>query len=81
MEVVQAVSPSNLILPSGDLKSGVFDYSLRTESQFNVVQPMGDIIIKIVNGIPIRVRDVARVEDSYQEQTEIIRNNGHTVLF
>ncbi len=77
MQVVQAVSSSNLILPSGDLKTGVFDYSLRTESQFNLVEPMGDIVIKVDNGIPVRVRDVARIEDSFQEQTEVIRNNGN----
>ena len=75
-QITQAVASSNLIVPSGDLKSGVFDYSLKTESQFNVVEPMGDIVIKNVNGVPIRVRDVAFVEDSYQEQTEVIRHNG-----
>jgi CzcA family heavy metal efflux pump len=76
-DVVKAVSASNLILPSGDLKTGVYDYSLKTESQFNLVEPMGDITVKVVGGVPITVRDIARVEDSYQEQTEIIRNNGN----
>ena len=75
-QVSLAVSNSNLIVPSGDLKSGVLDYSLKTESQFNVVDPMGNIVINTVNGVPVRVRDVAYVEDSFQEQTEIVRNNG-----
>ena len=80
-EVINAVSASNLILPSGDLKTGVYDYSLKTESQFNVVEPMGDIVVKIIGGVPVKVRDLARIEDSYQEQTEIIRNNGqHGVI-
>lgn len=75
-QIVQAIQNSNLILPSGELKSGVFDYSLKTESQFNVVEPMGDIIIKNVNNVPLRIRDVARIEDTYQEQTRLIRTNG-----
>lgn len=74
--VTEAIANSNLIVPSGEIKSGVFDYSLKTESQFNIVEPMGNIIIKTANGIPIRIKDVGSVEDSYQEQTEIIRNNG-----
>jgi multidrug efflux pump subunit AcrB len=42
---------------------------------------MGDIVVKIVGGTPIKVRDIARVEDSYQEQTQIIRTNGkHGVI-
>ncbi len=75
-DVTLAISSSNLIVPSGDLKSGVFDYSLKTESQFNIVEPIGNVVIKNMNGIPIRIRDVAYVEDSFQEQTEVIRNNG-----
>jgi len=72
-KVVTAVQNSNLIVPSGDLKSGVFDYSLKTESLFNLVQPIGDIVLSDTGGVPVRIRDVARVEDSYQEQTESIR--------
>ncbi|MCE1187543.1 MAG: efflux RND transporter permease subunit [Ignavibacteria bacterium] len=80
-QVSQAISTSNLIVPSGDLKSGVFDYSLKTESQFNVVEPMGNIVVKTVNGVAVRVRDIASVQDAFQEQTELIRNNGkHGVI-
>ncbi len=75
-QVINAVQASNLILPSGELKSGVYDYSLKTESQFNLVEPIGDIILNMVNEVPVKIRDVARIEDSYQEQTEVIRNNG-----
>jgi multidrug efflux pump subunit AcrB len=45
-QVVTAISSSNLIMPSGDIKTGVFDFSLKTESQFNLVQPMADVVIK-----------------------------------
>lgn len=75
--VFDAVANANLTIPSGDLKTGKFDYSLKTESLFNVVKPMEDIVIRTVNGVPIRVRDVGKVEDSYQEQTELIRINGN----
>jgi CzcA family heavy metal efflux pump len=75
-QVVQAIQNSNLILPSGALKSGVYDYSLRTESQFNVVEPMGDIIITTIDNVPIRVRDIAGVADSFEQQTRLIRTNG-----
>ena len=72
-KIVTAVQNSNLIEPSGDLKSGVFDYSLKTESLFNLVQPIGDIVLEDTGGVPVRVRDIAKVEDSYQEPTETIR--------
>ncbi len=75
-KVITAVQNSNLIVPSGDLKSGVFDYALKTESLFNLVQPIGDIVLADTGGVPVRIRDVGRVEDSYQEQTETIRVDG-----
>ncbi len=75
-DVTSAVAQSNLIIPSGDLKTGVFDYSLTTESQYNVVQPMENLVVKVINGVPIRVKDIGYVEDSYQEQTEVVRVNG-----
>jgi hydrophobe/amphiphile efflux-1 (HAE1) family protein len=71
-----AVANSNLIMPSGDLKTGPFDYTLKTESRFNVVKPMEDLVVKSVNNVPIRIKDIGYVEDSYQEQTEIVRVNG-----
>ncbi|MCL5268602.1 MAG: efflux RND transporter permease subunit [Bacteroidetes bacterium] len=74
--VTQAVANSNLILPSGDLKTGVYDYSLTTESQFNLVKPMDNIVVEDVNGDPITIGDIGKVEDSYQEQTEVLRVNG-----
>ncbi|MBI1804544.1 MAG: efflux RND transporter permease subunit [Ignavibacteriae bacterium] len=74
--VLNAIASSNMIIPSGDLKTGKLDYSLKTETRFNVVKPIEDVVIKTVDGVPIRIRDVAKVEDSYQEQTEIIRING-----
>lgn len=74
--VLNAVANSNIVFPSGNLRTGQFDYSLKTESRFNVVKPMEDIVIRTVNGVPIRIKDVAAVEDSYQEETQIIRING-----
>jgi len=41
-----------------------------------VVQPMENVVVKTVNSVPIRVRDISSVEDSYQEETELIRING-----
>jgi CzcA family heavy metal efflux pump len=74
--VLTAIANSNLTLPSGDLKSGPFDYALKTESRFNVVRPMQNIVVKTVAGVPIPISAIGTVEDSYKEQTEIVRING-----
>lgn len=78
--VMNAIASSNLIIPSGNLRTGPYDYSLKTESRFNVVQPIENIVLRSVNGVPVRIKDIGHVEDSYQEQTEIVRINGQPGL-
>lgn len=78
--VLAAIANANVIVPSGDIKAGPFDYSLKTESRFNLVAPMENIVVKMVAGVPIRIRAIGRVEDSYQEQTQLTRINGHPGL-
>ena len=39
-------------------------------------KPMGNVVVRNTNGTVIRLKDVAYIEDSYMEQTEVIRTNG-----
>jgi CzcA family heavy metal efflux pump len=78
--VIQAVQQSNLIIPSGDIKAGPFDYRVFTETQFSLVKPMEDIIVTNIRKQPVYIRDVAKVEDDFQDQTNIIRVNGQPAV-
>jgi multidrug efflux pump subunit AcrB len=78
--VIQAVQQANLILPSGDIKAGPFDYRLFTETQFSVVKPIENIIVSNVRKMPVYIRDVAEVRDDFQEQTNLIRVNGQPAV-
>jgi CzcA family heavy metal efflux pump len=78
--IIQAVAQANLILPSGDIKAGPFDYRLFTETQFSLVKPIEDIIVSNVRKQPVYIRDVAEVRDDFQEQTNIIRVNGQPAV-
>jgi len=79
--VINAVADSNLILASGDLKTGTLDYNVFTNNQFDVVKPMEDIVVRTVNGVPIHLKDIGRVTDSYQTQTSIVRMNGQKAVY
>lgn len=80
-DVVHAVADANLILASGDLKTGTLDYNVFTNNQFDIVKPMEDIVVKTVNGVPIHLKDIGRVSDSYQTQTSIVRMNGQKAVY
>ena len=74
--VINAIASANMIIPSGNLRTGKFDYALKTESRFNLIKPMENIVLRNQNGVLLKIKDVGRVEDSYQEQTELVRING-----
>jgi CzcA family heavy metal efflux pump len=78
--IVEAVQQANLILPSGDIKAGPFDYRLFTETQFSVVKPIENIIVSNIRRQPVYIRDVAQVRDDYEEQTNLVRVNGQPAV-
>src|SRR5262245_22975626 len=80
-EVARAVNDANFLLPSGDVKLGTLDYNVFTNNQFSIVEPMEDIVVRRVDGKPIRVRDLGRVEDSAETQQSIVRVNGERAVY
>jgi len=78
--VIQAVQQANLILPSGNIKTGPYDYRLFTETQFSLVRPIENIIISNVRRQPVYIRDIGEVKDDFQDQTNLIRVNGQPAV-
>ena len=81
MDVIMAVTNANFILPSGDIKINNLDYNLFTTNQFTTVPPMNNIVVKVVNGVPIHIGDVGQVLDAAQTQTNIARVNGKSGVY
>jgi len=76
IDVVNAVNAQNLILPAGTSKIGKFEYDVDLNGSPPTVEAFNDFPIKVVNGTPIYVRDVAHVRDGYAPQTNIVRQDG-----
>jgi multidrug efflux pump subunit AcrB len=82
MDVVRAVNNANLILPSGDVKIGPYDYTLFTNSQFRNVPDINGIPLKTAaNGSMVRVGDIGHAEDANQIQNNIVQVNGQRSAF
>lgn len=75
-EVSAAINVQNVILPAGSAKIGDREYSVRLNGSPDVVRALNDIPVKIVDGTPVYLRDVANVRDGYAVQTNIVRHNG-----
>ena len=75
-DVVNAVSAQNLILPSGTMKVGPFEYQVETNSAPDSLAALNDLPIKEVNGAIVYIHDVAHVRDGFPPQTNIVRVDG-----
>src|SRR5436190_11826211 len=76
VDVVNAMSAQNLILPSGTAKIGPLEYQVELNASPATVAELNDIPIKTVNGATIYMRDVAHVRDGFTPQTNIVRQDG-----
>ena len=76
VDVVNAISAQNLILPSGTVKLGSLEHQVELNASPQTVAELNDLPIKTENGTTIYIRDVAHVRDGSQPQTNIVRQDG-----
>ncbi len=79
-DVEDAIRRSNLELPAGRIESQQREFSVT--SQTDLVRPaqFGEIVVKNVNGFPVKIRDVARVEEGAADERSSVRLNGRQAI-
>jgi CzcA family heavy metal efflux pump len=76
LDVVNAISAQNLILPAGTAKIGAFEYNVDMNGSPTTIKGLNDLPIKTVGTSTIYIRDVAFVRDGFPPQTNIVRVDG-----
>ena len=75
-DVSAAMGQQNLILPAGNAEFGDRDYQVKLNSSPRTVKELNDLPIKIVNGAPVYMKDVAQIRDGSSVQTSMVRVDG-----
>jgi len=77
LDVVNAISVQNLILPTGTSKIGSREYDVSIPNAApQTIADLNRIPIKTIGGTTIYIKDVAWVRDGFPPQTNIVRVNG-----
>lgn len=80
-DVARALQSQNADIPGGRMDQGAQSVTLRTRGRLESIDAFGDVVLREVAGHPIRLRDVARVEDGMAEpRTQASVNGEPTVL-
>jgi CzcA family heavy metal efflux pump len=75
-DIAKAVAQSNALLPSGEFISPKFDANVYTNAIPKQVSAIGDAAVKVTDGKPVLIRDVAKVEDGGSPATQDVTING-----
>src|SRR5205085_1005155 len=76
VDVVNAISAQNLILPSGTAKLGPLEQQVSLNASPQTIDELNDLPIKTVSGVTIYVHDVAHVRDGFSPQLNVVRQDG-----
>ena len=76
VDIVNAISAQNLILPTGTVKLGSLEYTVEMNGSPLTIDGLNDLPVKTVNGATIYMKEVAHIRDGFTPQTNIVRANG-----
>ena len=79
-DVEDAIRRNNLELPAGRIESQQREFSVTSQTELARPAQFSDIVIRTVNGFPVRMRDVARVEESAASDRSRVRLNGRDAI-
>ncbi len=75
-KIIDAVRDENTNIPGGAVEVGRLKYTVRVPGEFSDPSEINDIIVKVVDGKPIYIKDVATVEFGFKDRTSYARQNG-----
>jgi HAE1 family hydrophobic/amphiphilic exporter-1 len=78
--VVAVLRRENVNEPVGPVPEGEFEILLRSQGEFAAVEPMRNIVISTRGGVPVYLKDIAAVEDSFEEVRQAIRVDGSPAI-
>jgi CzcA family heavy metal efflux pump len=79
--VSEAVKAGHKDLPGGNLKGEKRDFMVRTLGRTPEFKDIEEIVVQKHNGVPVRIRDIGRVTDGFEDaQTEVHVNGTSGVI-
>src|SRR5262249_17401765 len=75
-DVRTALARQNIEVPGGRVDQGSRELVLRTLGRLKTEREFNDLIITNRDGYPIRVRDIGRAEDAFEEPRTLARLDG-----
>ncbi|MEQ9504088.1 MAG: efflux RND transporter permease subunit [Deltaproteobacteria bacterium] len=75
-QILSAIRDANLDLPAGKLEAGRLEVTLRAPAEYQSVEEIRQTVVATSNGAAVTLGQIARIHDTYEKLTRIVRVNG-----
>ncbi len=75
-QILSRIREENVNVPAGTIKRGNYEVMIRTPGEYTSLKEVEDTVVAVRDGVPIQLKEIASVEDSWQKVTRIVRING-----
>lgn len=75
-QLTQALQVENMNLPGGRVEEAGKELLIRTTGEFHEVSEIEEVLVPLPQGGAVKVKDLARVEDSHRDLRQHTRMNG-----
>ncbi|MBN9463688.1 MAG: efflux RND transporter permease subunit [Burkholderiales bacterium] len=79
-DVEDALRRQNVELPSGRIESRQREFTVASQSDLQREKEFEEVVVRTVNGYPVRIRDVGRVALAPLDERSIVRFNGRPAI-
>ena len=79
-DLEDALRRSNLEVPAGRIESRLREFNVTAATDLQRPQDFAQVVIRTVNGLPIRIADVARVQQGPVDERSSVRLNGRDAI-
>lgn len=81
LEIIEALQFQNVSIPGGNFYKNKSEYLIRTSGEFETADEVKKVIVRSnTSGNNLRVEDVAKVSDGFEEEKIISKTNGKKTI-
>jgi multidrug efflux pump len=79
-DIMRAVQSENVTASAGAVRIGDMKRNIRVVGQFKDANEIGNTIVRNMNGLPIYLKDIAEVKETYEERKSYARLENKPVI-
>ncbi len=80
-DIGNALDATNVVIPAGTARMGNYEYNVDVNMSPTSMRGFNRLPVKVVNGTPVFLGDVAPVTDTHQPQDNVVRVDGRPATY